>query len=109
MIVPDVNLLLYAYDDTAKHHVRAAQWLERTLSGTEPVGLPWQCIAAFLRISTNTALPGQRYTAEEACAIVESWLGQPSVVQIFPNERHWGHLKSMIIRGQARGPMISDA
>jgi len=109
MIVPDANLLLYAYDSTATQHIRAAKWLERTLSGTELVGLPWQCIAAFLRISTNTTLPGQRYTPEEACKIIESWLGQPQVMPLSPDAHHWSHLQRSIIDGQARGPLVSDA
>ena len=38
----------------------AREWLEQTLSGGEPVGLPWQSIAAFLRIMTDSRLPGKR-------------------------------------------------
>ena len=70
MIVLDVNILLYAYDESASLHAKARRWLERTLSGEEPVGLPWQTAAAFLRIVTNPRLQGERLTLEAAARIV---------------------------------------
>lgn len=109
MIVLDANILLYAYDETASHHAKARPWLERTLSESHPVGLAWQPITAFLRITTDTRLPGQRRTPEAAARIVESWLDQPCVVVLSPGGGYWHHLKRMMVEGQARGPMIGDA
>lgn len=41
MIVPDINLLVYAYNTHAPEHRRARAWLESTLSSTVPVGFAW--------------------------------------------------------------------
>lgn len=41
MIIPDVNLLVYAHNAGAAQHVAARAWAERTFSGTEPVRIPW--------------------------------------------------------------------
>jgi len=109
VIVLDVNLLLYAYDSQATLHAPARQWLERTLSGTELVGLPWQTVAAFLRIVTNARLPGERFTAEEAAQLVDGWLKQPNVRVLAPGENHWSVLRQVMIEGQARGPLLTDA
>jgi len=109
MIVLDANILLYAYDESASHHKKARPWFEQALSASHPVGLPWQSIAAFLRITTDLRLPGQRRTPEAAARIVESWFDQPCVVVLNTGSGHWAHLKRMMIDGQARGPMISDA
>ncbi len=38
MILPDINLLVYAYNRGAPHHVRARKWWEVLLNGSEPVG-----------------------------------------------------------------------
>ena len=77
MIVLDANILLYAYDTTSAHHGAARNWIEQVLSGAEPVGVPWQTIAAFLRVVTNPRLPGQRFTIEEAVNVVEhGWTSQ---------------------------------
>lgn len=41
MIIPDLNVLTYAHNSSASHHERARSWWERTISGSEPVGIPW--------------------------------------------------------------------
>jgi toxin-antitoxin system PIN domain toxin len=109
MIVLDANLLIYAYDTASLRHKLAIRWMEKALSGGEPVGLPWQTVSAFLRISTNANLPGDRFTAEEAAQILDELLGQPNVCLLVPGEHHWSLFRQMITEGQTRGPLISDA
>jgi len=58
VIVLDANLLIYSYNRGSAHHRKARVWLERTFSGIEMVGLPWQTVSAFLRVMTNQRLPG---------------------------------------------------
>jgi toxin-antitoxin system PIN domain toxin len=79
------------------------------LSSGTPVGQPWQTAAAFLRIATNPRLPGERFTLEEAVRVIDRWVGQPNVRLLGPGEGHWGVLRQMMIDGQARGPLITDA
>jgi toxin-antitoxin system PIN domain toxin len=109
MIVLDANLLIYAYDTASLRHKLAIRWMEKALSGGEPVGLPWQTVSAFLRISTNANLPGDRFTPEEAAQILDELLDQPNVSLLAPGEHHWSLFRQMITEGQARGPLISDA
>jgi toxin-antitoxin system PIN domain toxin len=109
VIVLDANILLYAYDATSRRHAKARDWVERAFSGGTPVGLPWQTAGAFLRIVTNPALPGERFSVEEAARIVEQWYNQPNVRMLAPGEGHWPLLRQMIVEGQARGPLITDA
>ena len=109
MIVPDANILLYAWDSSADLHPRAKAWVEATFSSGDPVGLTWQNIAAFLRIITNPRLPAQRYTIQDAAAIVESWLEQPGVTILVPGEQHWRLLRGILLQSQVIGPDITDA
>ena len=53
MIMPDANLLLYAYNASASEHTRAKEWWEDALQTGETIGLTWQTITAFIRIGTN--------------------------------------------------------
>ena len=53
MIIPDINLLLYAYDASSPFHTKAAAWWQGCLSGTEPVGLLPVVLFGFVRIGTN--------------------------------------------------------
>jgi len=109
MILVDANLLLYAHDAGSAHHSAACRWLENTLSGDEPVGLAWAAVLAFLRVGTNTRLRRDAPTLEEAIAIVAAWFERPAVTLLNPGERHWEILREMMTKGQARGPLVTDA
>jgi uncharacterized protein len=109
MIVLDANILLYAYDSGSSKHKAARAFVEAAFSQAEPVGLPWQTIAAFLRIMTNTRLPGERFSLEDAVKVVDHWLEQPNVRLLAPDEDHWPLLRRMIVEGQAPGALVSDA
>ncbi len=109
MIIIDANLLLYAYGTRSPHHKEARAWLEKVLSGAEPVGLPWQSLAALLRVATNPRLPGFRRPIEEVTRTVDEWLEQPNVRLLSPGDDHWQLFRRMVVDGQASGPLVSDA
>ena len=109
MIVIDANLLIYSYNSGSLRHTKAREWLERVLSGTEAVGLPWQSIAAFVRIMTDPRLPGERFTVHEAAEVVNRWLDQPIVRVLTPGDDHWTLFRRMVVEGEAFGPLITDA
>jgi toxin-antitoxin system PIN domain toxin len=109
LIVLDANILLYAYDSASSQHAKARVWIEEAFSGTEPVGLPWQTISAFLRIMTNPRLPGERFTLPEGAQIVDGWLEQPNIRTLPPGDDHWSLFRQMIVEGQAAGGLVSDA
>jgi toxin-antitoxin system PIN domain toxin len=109
VIVLDANILLYAWDSTAKLHAQARAWIESSFSSGSHVGIPWQSAGAFLRIVTNTRFPGDRYTIEEAVAIVETWCEQPNVHLLVPGDRHWDSLRRTLLEGQCSGPLVTDA
>ncbi len=109
MIVLDANILLYAYDSSSVKHAQARASVERVFSDGTLVGIPWQSVSAFLRVVTNPNLPGQRFTSEEAARIVDQWLEQPNVRFLGTGDEHWNLLRRMLIEGQARGPLVTDA
>lgn len=109
MIVLDVNLLIYAYDTTCKDHGKALKWVEEVFSGDEIVGLPWQTISAFLRILTYRETYGERFTMDRAIAIVEEWRALPQVRTLHQGNGFWKIFREMLIQGDARGKLTSDA
>ena len=109
MIVLDANVLLYAYDSDSDKHAKARAWVEEVFSGASPVGLPWQTVSAFMRIVTNPRLAGKRFTPVEVVEIVDQWVKQPNVRLLGPGDNHWSFLRQMIVDGQVRGPLITDA
>jgi toxin-antitoxin system PIN domain toxin len=109
MIVIDANLLLYAYGKSSPHHRKARVWLESVLSGVEPVSLPWQSLAAFVRIATDPRIPGYRRSAQEVLATVGEWLEQPVVRLLVPGEQTLAVFRQMVLEGQSSGALVSDA
>ncbi|MDA1085791.1 MAG: PIN domain-containing protein [Verrucomicrobia bacterium] len=77
MIIPDANLLLYAYDEASPFHPRAKQWWSASLAGAEPVGLVAVVLFAFIRIGTSGKVFENPLTITEAAGHVRSWLQTP--------------------------------
>src|ERR1051325_5603003 len=88
MIIPDVNLLVYAYDQQSPYHKRAAKWWEDLLSGEEPVGLLHVVVFGFVRIVTNPRICANPLKTSDAVAVVRSWLQQPPVQLLHPSDEH---------------------
>lgn len=109
MKILDANLLLYAYDRNSSFHREAKNWLEDLLSSNELVGIPWQTVGAFLRVMTNPKLPAERFTPEEAMDVVESWMSVTGVRMLSPGERHAPLLRRMMVEGQVRAGLVTDA
>lgn len=109
MIIPDANLLLYAYNASFPQHQAARLWWEAALSSAESVGLSWQTITVFLRIGTHSRAFLQPFGSDEAAAIVESWMEQPMVQLVVPSAQHWSILRKIIAKSQISGPLVMDA
>lgn len=109
MILLDANILLYAYDQSAKEHERAKGWLEEVLSRPRPVRIAWVTILAFLRISTDPRALLEPLTMGDASTAVGGWLSQPQVAILQPSDRHWEILHSLLQVGQARSRLVTDA
>ena len=107
--MPDVNLLLYAFDERSPHHGRARAWFEDLLSGTEPVGFAWLVLLAFLRLSTRAQLTGNPIDVARAFDVIEEWLAQPCALVLHPTERHLAILRGLLEPLGTRGNLSSDA
>lgn len=109
MKLPDVNLLIYAVDESSPHHVRARSWLEQTLSGTEEVGFAWLALLGFIRISTNPIAFGHALSPAKAFEFVNSWLDQPVATVIHPTPQHVTTLRRLLEPLGTAGNLTSDA
>ena len=105
----DANILLYAYNASSNYHGKAKQWLEGIFSSTQPVGLAWLTILAFLRIATNFRAFERPLAERDAAAIVSRWLNLPMVRLFDPGPRHWSIYSGLIVNSQVRGPLMTDA
>jgi uncharacterized protein len=109
VILPDVNLLLYAIDETAPRHETARPWLEATLSSPETVAFAWSVLTAFLRLSTHPAVFHAPLAAGQAFDLIDDWLGQPSVVIVHPGDRHHTIMRELLASLGTAGNLVPDA
>ena len=109
MIVPDANLLIYAYNEGSEWHRTARQWLEKSFSDNTQIAFPWLVILAFLRLTTNPRVFPKPFSIQTVTAIVQSWLAQPNVALLLPGENHWSLLRKLLEDHQLNRELVSDA
>ena len=88
MILPDVNLLVHAYNRESSVNAGARQWWEDLLNGNRQVGLAWVGILGFIRITTSRQILAHPWPVAQACGHVRTWLGRPYVSILHPGDRH---------------------
>ena len=109
MIIPDINLLVYAYNSDAPFHDDAKRWWEDRLSTPGVVGLPWVVILGFLRIMTSNVLFTDPMEPHETIAHVRSWLDCPQVQIVTPGPRHLEILDRIMVSARASGRLTTDS
>jgi uncharacterized protein len=107
--LPDVNLLVYAADETAALHEPARAWVEATLSGTETVALAWPVLVGFIRLITNPRIFQRPWDAHTALDVVDGWLAQPAATAVHPTDRHTSVLRDLLGPLGTAGNLTSDA
>ena len=109
MIVPDVNLLVHAYNRESIVHAKARRWWEDLLNSEHQVGLAWVAILGFIRITTNRQILDRPFTAAAACAHVRVWLDRPYVGVIHPGDRHAEVLFALLSAVGTAANLTTDA
>lgn len=109
MIVPDVNMLVYAYNSSSVHHDAATEWWKRCMTGNEAIGLPTVVLFGFVRICTNPRIFQSPLTVEEASGRVESWLARTQVRLIEPSAHHVGDVLALLRETGTAGNLTTDA
>ena len=109
MVIPDLNLIVYAYNRAAAEHVAAKAWWERLLSGEEAVAMPWIVIVGFLRLATHRSVLREPVPVAECLSIVDEWFEAPNMRFLEPGPRHWPILSELLRGLQVGGILVTDA
>ena len=109
MILPDINLLLYAYNAHVPQHAKAAAWWEAALNDDEIIGLPNEVALGFVRIATHPRLGPATIPLDRAREAVETWLELPNVRVLTPAPDHFSRVMHLLAAAMASGAMASDA
>jgi uncharacterized protein len=109
VILPDVNVLVYAFREAAPGHAEYREWLQRHLGGDEAFALSELVLSAVLRITTHPRIFAPPSTLPSALGFCEALRGQPNAVIVQPGPRHWDIFGRLCTEGNAKGNLVPDA
>ena len=84
MIMPDVNILVYAHRAGSDRHQESADWITALAEGCEPFALSELVMSGFVRIVTNKKIFSPPSTIQESFAFIEQLRGRPTCRIIRP-------------------------
>ena len=108
MILPDVNVLLYAVNAAAPQHATAHAALRHAYANGK-VALGWSALLGFLRLATRAAILPRPLAIEQALGVMQHWLDHPAAVLVNPTVQHAAVLGRLLIGAGQGGPLVSDA
>jgi uncharacterized protein len=109
MMLPDVNVLIYAFRREVPQHAICRKWLDEVVLGAERFAISPQALAAVVRITTSTRTYATPSSLESAFGYCEDLLGQPHCQAVEPGERHWDIFRGLCVETETRGPRVTDA
>ena len=109
MILPDVNVLIYAFRGDAPRHAEFKAWLDDALKSDEAFGVSDFLLSGFLRIVTHPKIFRPPSTPAEALPFAEAFRLLPNAVLLSPGPRHWDIFSRLCRTTNARGNLVPDA
>ena len=109
MILPDVNVVLYAFrSDTQNHNVVRA-WLDLVINGDAIYGMSPQVLASVLRLATNPRIFSRPSQTNDVLQFASLLLDQSHCQIIQPGSRHWSIFRNLCQDANAKGNLVQDA
>jgi len=109
MILPDVNVLIYAFRRDSREHVRYRQWLDAVVNGASAYAVSLQVLSSVVRVSTHRAIFAQPSQLDEALAFCRALMERPHCQLVQPGVRHWSIFADLCHQTQATGNLVHDA
>jgi uncharacterized protein len=109
MILPDVNVLVYAHRPDLTDHPGCRSWLDQVIDSEAPFGLTDLVLSGFLRIVTNPRAFIRPTPIDLALAFVERLRDLPHCVPVSPGPRHWSIFSRLCRQAGAKGNLVADA
>jgi uncharacterized protein len=109
VVLPDVNVLIYAFRTDVPEHAMCRGWLDEVISGDALFGLSPLALSAVVRVTTNRRAFGTPSSIDDAFGFCEDLIEQPHCQIVEPGERHWDIFKRLCIETDTIGPRVTDA
>ena len=109
MVLPDVNVLVYAHREDSPHHAGCRKWVEAVVNGSESYGLSELVLSGFVRVVTHPKVFTQPSPLADALEFTEQLRGRPNCVPVTPGRRHWEIFRQLCAEAGAKGNLVPDA
>jgi hypothetical protein len=109
VILPDVNVLLYAFRDGSADHARQRAWLDGVVNGDEAYGMSPQVLCSVARIATHPRIYVSPSRLEDAMDFARVLLEQPHCTVVQPGPRHFSIFEDLCRKAAASGNLVQDA
>jgi hypothetical protein len=109
VLIPDVNILVYAFRADSPGHREYRGWLQDRVRSREAFGLSDVVLSGALRVLTHPRVFNPPTPMDRALEFVEALRSQPNVVLVAPGPRHWDIFTALCRSSNVRGNLIADA
>jgi len=109
MLMPDVNVLIYAHRGDEALHEPYADWLKQLVDGPEPFALSVLVAVGFIRIVTNSRIYEDPTPLPVALAVMEQLAAHPRCRLASPGANHLDDVARLCRAVGATGKLVADA
>ena len=105
----DVNILLYASDQSNPRHAAATRFMQERISDSDLFCVAWSTIMSYLRISTHPSIFSDPLPPDHAQDNIESLISLPHVRILSEEEGFLNIYREVTSRFPVRGNLVPDA
>lgn len=109
MLLPDVNVLVYAFRPDSRDHDGYRDWLTDLLNGESAYACADLVLSGFVRVVTHPRIFAVPSPLAEALHFADVVREQPQCVPVAPGVRHWALFRRLCDEADARGNVVPDA
>ena len=109
MVLPDVNVLVYAHRAETANHGAYRKWLEDVVNSDEAYAISDLVLSGFIRVVTHPKVFKRPSSIGDALAFAGQVRDQPNCVRVDPGPRHWDIFKRLCLEAGAKGNLVPDA
>jgi uncharacterized protein len=109
VILPDVNVLIYAFREDAERHAEFRDWLRARVQAHEAFALSELVLSGMVRVLTHPKIFDPPTPPHRAIEYGDILRAQPNCVLVQPGPRHWEIFRELVSAAGARGNLVPDA
>lgn len=109
MIIPDVNVLVYAFKGESPRHSEYRDWLNRAAAAEVPLGLVGVVLSGFVRVATNPAVFEDPADIDSTMDFLSALRAQSAAVDVSSGASHLSVFDTLCRHTRARANAVPDA